>query len=74
MLGAPRGPSDMCPLGVCLSPHLFWATSRGKSDLLSVHLGHSSLRSSPMAAVHHVARMAWPGPALGAERPMAFFP
>ena len=74
MLSAPRGPSDVCPLGVCLSPPLFRATSRGKSDLLSIHLGRSSFRSSPMATVHHVARMAWTGCGLGAERPMAFFP
>ena len=108
-LGAPRGPSDGCPWGVCLSPCLWatsrgerglpdlpepaslghlsgraacltclsprlWATSQGERGLLSIHWGHSSPRRGPMAAARHVAGMAGPGPGLGAERPVAFFP
>lgn len=55
-LGAPRGPLDGCPLGVCLSPRLFWATSRGKSDLLSVHLG-----TAAREAVRWPPSTTWPG-------------
>lgn len=62
------------PFGCVPEPHLLLATSQGKSDVLSVHLGCGSFRSSPMSTVHHVASMAWTGRGLGAERPTAFFP